>query len=257
MYTKGSTGLLLERCDRVLIDDQPTDITSQQRQEILTANSHLAREGLRVLGFAYRPLETIPEENAEETSEQNLIWLGLVAMLDEPREEVQQAVLNCQRSGIRPIMITGDHPLTARAIASKLNIAQADDQVISGQEIAKMSPEELALAVKNVSVFWMNLVTDGLPALALALEPADPNVMTRPPYNPQESIFARGLGLYMLRIGIIFALLTIALMVWSYHHDFGNGNPNHWKTMVFTTLCLAQMGHALAVRSDKLFKDGS
>jgi Ca2+-transporting ATPase len=100
----------------------------------------------------------------------------------------------------------------------------------------------------------MNLVTDGLPALALALEPAEPNVMSRPPYNPQESVFARGLGLYMVRIGIIFAILTISLMVWSHNydlaHDLAGANPNHWKTMVFTTLCLAQMGHALAVRSD-------
>jgi Ca2+-transporting ATPase len=101
-----------------------------------------------------------------------------------------------------------------------------------------------------LQILWMNLVTDGLPALALALEPAEPNVMTRPPYNPKESIFARGLGLYMVRIGIIFALLTIILMVWSYNYDSADGNPNHWKTMVFTTLCLAQMGHALAIRSN-------
>jgi Ca2+-transporting ATPase len=77
------------------------------------------------------------------------------------------------------------------------------------------------------------------------MEPAEPNVMQRPPYSPRESIFARGLGLYMIRIGIIFAILSILLMVWSYDYD-----PKAWKTMVFTTLCLAQMGHALAVRSD-------
>ena len=102
----------------------------------------------------------------------------------------------------------------------------------------------------SLQILWMNLVTDGLPALALALEPGEPNVMRRPPHSPRESIFARGLGLYMVRIGIIFALLTIGLMVWSYHYDSLDGNPDRWKTMVFTTLCLAQMGHALAVRSD-------
>ena len=96
----------------------------------------------------------------------------------------------------------------------------------------------------------MNLVTDGLPALALVLEPAEPNVMRRPPYSPKESIFSRGLGLYMVRIGIVFALLTIGLMVWAYNYDSVDGNRDRWKTMVFTTLCLAQMGHALAVRSD-------
>ncbi len=82
------------------------------------------------------------------------------------------------------------------------------------------------------------------------MEPAEPAVMQRPPNHPRESIFARGLGLYMVRIGIIFAILTIVLMVWAYDHTKIAGNPERWKTMVFTTLCLAQMGHALAVRSD-------
>lgn len=97
-----------------------------------------------------------------------------------------------------------------------------------------------------LQILWMNLVTDGLPALALAMEPADPDVMNQPPFNPTESVFARGLGYYMLRVGLAFAFITITLMTWSYHH-----NPDTWKTMVFTSLCLAQMGHAIAVRSDR------
>ena len=369
MLTKGSTELILERCEGFLVQDSPQPITEEKKQQILAANTHLASLGLRVLGFAYKPLADVPQENTEEENEQKLIWLGLVGMLDAPRKEVKQAVSNCLQSGIRPIMITGDHPLTAKAIATKLNITNADEQTITGQEIAKMSAVELEQAVKQVSVYarvapehklrivrvlqkqgkfvamtgdgvndapalkqanigiamgitgtdvskeasdmvllddnfativaaieegrvvydnirrfikyilgsnigevltiaaapllglpsvplsplqilWMNLVTDGLPALALALEPAEPNVMSRPPYNPKESIFARGLGIYMVRIGIIFALLTICLMLWSYNHDLDSANPNHWKTMVFTTLCLAQMGHALAVRSN-------
>jgi Ca2+-transporting ATPase len=99
----------------------------------------------------------------------------------------------------------------------------------------------------------MNLVTDGLPALALAVEPAEPNVMNRPPHDPGESIFARGLGLYMVRVGIVLAIIAITLMVWSYgytHRVEGPGGPDRWKTMVFTTLCIAQMGHALAIRSN-------
>ncbi len=329
----------------------------------------MASIGLRVLGFAYKPLSEIPPANTEEKNEQELIWLGMVGMLDAPRPEVKEAVKNCRKSGIRPIMITGDHPLTAMAIASQLNIVNENEHFLTGQEIAKMSPAQLEQIVDQVSVYarvapehklrivkalqkqnkfvamtgdgvndapalkqadigiamgitgtdvskeasdmillddnfativaaieegrvvydnirrfikyilgsnigevltiaaapllglgsvplsplqilWMNLVTDGLPALALALEPAEPNVMSRPPYNPKESIFARGLGLYMVRIGIIFSLLTIILMIWSYNYDLDGANPNHWKTMVFTTLCLAQMGHALAVRSD-------
>jgi len=369
MYVKGSTEFILERCDRILIKDSPESITNEAKQQILESNTHLASMGLRVLGFAYKPLDEIPGEDTAESSEQGLIWLGLVGMLDAPREEVKEAVANCLKSGIRPIMITGDHPLTAMAIATKLNIAKADEQAITGQEIAKMSAVELEQSVRQVSVYarvapehklrivqalqkqhkfvamtgdgvndapalkqanigiamgitgtdvskeasdmvllddnfativaaieegrvvydnirrfikyilgsnigevltiaaapllglpsvplsplqilWMNLVTDGLPALALALEPAEPNVMKRQPYDPKESIFARGLGLYMVRIGIIFAMLTICLMVWSYNHDLDSANSDHWKTMVFTTLCLAQMGHALAVRSN-------
>ncbi|HEY9599777.1 MAG TPA: cation transporting ATPase C-terminal domain-containing protein, partial [Cyanophyceae cyanobacterium] len=96
-----------------------------------------------------------------------------------------------------------------------------------------------------LQILWMNLVTDGLPALALAVEPAEPDVMKRPPFSPRESIFARGLGSYMVRIGIIFAMFSIALMAIAYQYF-----PGQWKTMVFTTLCIAQMGHAIAVRSN-------
>ena len=369
MFTKGSTELILERSLFRQINDCPQSLTESEKEQILATNTNLASMGLRVLGFAYKPLAEIPPDNTEESQEQGLIWLGMVGMLDAPRGEVKEAVDRCRQSGIRPIMITGDHPLTAMAIADRLNIAAKDEEAHTGQELAQMSEAELEQAVKQVNVYarvapehklrivkalqkqhqfvamtgdgvndapalkqadigiamgitgtdvskeasdmvllddnfttivaaieegrvvydnirrfikyilgsnigevltiaaapllglgsvplsplqilWMNLVTDGLPALALALEPAEPNVMSRSPYDPQESIFARGMGLYMVRIGIIFALLTICLMVWSYNYDLGGDNPNHWKTMVFTTLCLAQMGHALAVRSD-------
>jgi Ca2+-transporting ATPase len=369
MYTKGSTELILERCDRLAFLENSEAIADSQRQQILETNNRLAANGLRVLGFAYKPLAEIPPAGTEEASERGLIWLGLVGMLDAPRTEVKEAVQRCKRAGIRPVMITGDHPLTALAIASKLDLTTVGDRSITGQELEVMSAQELERVVEEVSVYarvapehklrivkalqkrgefvamtgdgvndapalkqadigiamgitgtdvskeasdmillddnfativaateegrvvydnirrfikyilgsnigevltiaaapllglggvpisplqilWMNLVTDGLPALALAMEPAEPNVMSRPPYNPKESIFARGLGLYMVRIGIIFALITIVLMVWAYNYDSADGNPDRWKTMVFTTLCLAQMGHALAVRSD-------
>jgi Ca2+-transporting ATPase len=371
MFTKGSPELILERCDRILIKDQLVPITAEQRQHILAENDSMASNGLRVLGFAYKPLTSVPDAEDEAQSEQELVWLGLVGMLDAPRPEVKQAVKRCRSAGIRPVMITGDHQLTAMAIASELGIASPYEQVLTGQRLQAMSDLELEEAVDQISVYarvspehklrivkalqqrgkfvamtgdgvndapalkqadigiamgitgtdvskeasdmillddnfativaateegrvvydnirrfikyilgsnigevltiaaapliglggvplsplqilWMNLVTDGLPALALAVEPAEPNVMQRPPYSPRESIFARGLGLYMVRIGIIFAILTIALMVWAYNHTHAqaDGNPERWKTMVFTTLCLAQMGHALAIRSD-------
>jgi Ca2+-transporting ATPase len=96
-----------------------------------------------------------------------------------------------------------------------------------------------------LQILWMNLVTDGVPALALALEPGEKGLMQKPPAEPGESIFARGIGSYIIRIGVVFALIVITLMVYAADHS-----PEHWKTMVFTTLCLAQMGHALSARSD-------
>ena len=119
---------------------------------------------------------------------------------------------------------------------------------------ASMIPN-LNVPMIPLQILWMNLVTDGLPALALAVEPAEPNVMKRPPVDPRENIFARGMGMYMVRIGIVLAIITIALMVWSHGytttHTFGDTySPKRWETMVFTTLCIAQMGHAIAIRSN-------
>jgi Ca2+-transporting ATPase len=95
-----------------------------------------------------------------------------------------------------------------------------------------------------LQILWMNLVTDGVPALALALEPGEQGLMQKAPAEPGESIFARGIGRYILRIGVVFAVIVIALMLYAARHDAP------WPTMVFTTLCLAQMGHALSARSD-------
>ncbi|MBD2526994.1 cation-translocating P-type ATPase [Nostoc sp. FACHB-133] len=372
MFTKGSPELTLARSTQIYLGNHSAPLTEEQRQKILAQNDLMASKGLRVLGFAYKSLAEIPPEGSDEASEQGLVWLGLVGMLDAPRPEVRAAVQECRDAGIRPVMITGDHQLTARAIATDLGIAQEGDRVLTGQELQRMSDEELEQNVDLVSIYarvspehklrivqalqrrgrfvamtgdgvndapalkqadigiamgitgtdvskeasdmvllddnfativsatkegrvvytnirrfikyilgsnigevltiaaapliglggvpltplqilWMNLVTDGLPALALAVEPPEPDVMQRPPFSPRESIFARGLGSYMIRIGIIFAIITIALMWWAYQHTHAagyQGNPEAWKTMVFTTLCIAQMGHAIAIRSN-------
>lgn len=373
MFTKGSPELVLERCNRIHTGDRAVSITNAQRQTILAKNNEMAGNGLRVLGFAYKPWHELPPEGSEETSERELVWLGLVGMLDAPRPEVRDAVARCRDAGIRPVMITGDHQLTAKAIAVDLGIAQPGDPVLAGHELEQMSQPQLEQEVDRVSIYarvspehklrivqalqrrgkfvamtgdgvndapalkqadigiamgitgtdvskeasdmvllddnfativaateegrvvytnirrfikyilgsnigevltiaaapilglggvpltplqilWMNLVTDGLPALALAVEPAEPNVMKRPPFSPRESIFARGLGWYMIRIGVIFAILSIVLMEWAYFHSQAVVTDtlvrDRWKTMVFTTLCLAQMGHALAIRSN-------
>lgn len=366
MFTKGSPELILERCTTSQQGNTTQSLTDSQRQQILDQNNQMAGAGLRVLGFAYRPLDAKPPESSDETTEHDLIWLGLVGMLDAPRPEVRDAVARCRDAGIRPVMITGDHQLTAQAIAQDLGIANLGDRVLRGQELQRLSQEELEQQVDSVSIYarvspehklrivqalqsrgkfvamtgdgvndapalkqadigiamgitgtdvskeasdmvllddnfativaateegrtvynnirrfikyilgsnigevltiaaaplmglggvpltplqilWMNLVTDGLPALALAVEPAEPDVMKRPPFSPRESIFARGMGNYMIRIGIVFAIISIALMAVAYRYF---NEDEHWKTMVFTTLCIAQMGHALAVRSN-------
>ncbi|MEC4803165.1 MAG: cation-translocating P-type ATPase [Jaaginema sp. PMC 1079.18] len=363
MWTKGSPELILERCTNGQMGDEIQPLTDEQRQAVLAGNSRLAEQGLRVLGFAYKPLDSVPEAGQETETESEMIWLGLTGMLDAPRPEVKVAVQHSREAGIRPVMITGDHQLTARAIAEQLGIANSDDLALTGPELERLSQAELEAEVDRVSIYarvspehklrivkalqkqgkfvamtgdgvndapalkqadigiamgitgtdvskeasdmvllddnfativaateegrvvysnirrfikyilgsnvgevitiaaapiiglqgvpltplqilWMNLVTDGLPALALAVEPAEPDVMRRPPFRPDESIFARGLGSYIVRIGIIFAIFSIALMV------FAANNFEHWKTMVFTSLCLAQMGHAIAVRSN-------
>ena len=369
LFCKGSPELVLGRCDRIQIEKQINSITIFQRSAINLQNTLLATKGMRVLGFAYLPLNKIPTEIELTNIENKLVWLGLVGIRDALRAEAAVAVQVSRHAGIHTIMITGDHQLTAQAIARDLNIfSPKNDKVLTGQEIELMDDDELtevarqtaayarvspehklrivqalqrrgeivamtgdgvndapalkqanigiamgitgtdvakeasdmillddnyativaatvegrtvyanirrfikyilgsnvgeviaiastpflgfgAVPLTPLQILWMNLVTDGVPALALALEPAEADVMERPPFNPQENIFARGLGWYILRIGVVFGLQTIALMEIAYN----SSNPSwheHWKTITFTTLCIAQMGHALSCRSN-------
>ncbi|WP_199248353.1 cation-translocating P-type ATPase [[Phormidium] sp. ETS-05] len=373
MFTKGSPELTLERCTQIQIGGQMLSLTEEMRASILDRNNQMAGQGLRVLGFACKPLSELWAANTtEDVAERELVWLGLVGIIDPPRPEAKAAVAKCRQAGIRPVMITGDHQLTAEAIGRELGIANPGDVIITGQELEKLDQKELEGVVDRTSVYarvspehklrivralqsrgqfvamtgdgvndapalkqadigiamgitgtdvskeasdmillddnfativaateegrviynnirlfikyifgsnigelltivlapfilpetvvpltplqilWMNLVTDGFPALALAVEPSTNDVMQQPPQNPRQSIFAGGMGYYTIRIGIVFALINIALMLWGYNHTHSPGyagDPNSWKTMVFTSLCVAQMGHALAVRS--------
>ncbi len=373
MFTKGSPELTLERCTHIEAGNRLEVLDDQTRAQILEQNNALASRGLRVLGFAYKTLHEIPPEDSEDRSERDLVWLGLVGMLDAPRPEVREAVARCRTAGIRPVMITGDHQLTAQAVAEDLGISTRTDRVLTGRELEGLTQSDLENQVDRVSVYarvspehklrivqalqrkqhivamtgdgvndapalkqadigvamgitgtdvskeasdmvllddnfstivaaieegrvvyinirrfiryilgsnigevitiaaapllglggvplsplqilWMNLVTDGVPALALAVEPGRSIVMQTPPKDTQESIFARGLGSYMLRIGLVLAIVSIGLMTWAYGYteqvQGGLLDRDRWKTMVFTTLCLAQMGHALAIRSN-------
>jgi len=375
VFTKGAVDSLMDICDRVWSEGKIESINDEWLSRIEKANNNLAKEGMRVLGVAMKCIDTLPETEKEDAYENGLIFIGLTGMIDPPRPEVRDAVRECRTAGIRPVMITGDHPLTALNIAKDLGIVHAedgqDDQdlVITGQELAKMSVDELDDVVESISTYarvspehkvkivealknrgqiiamtgdgvndapalkrsdigvamgitgtdvskeasdmvllddnfativhaveegrtiydnirkfikytmssnigeiivmllapllglpiplnaiqilWINLVTDGLPGLALGVEPTAPDTMKRQPHPPSESVLARGLGLYMILVGPLMGI--VALMPELLNEFTGvTYDGGVWRTMVFSTLALAQMGNALAIRSDRL-----
>jgi Ca2+-transporting ATPase len=368
-FAKGAVDSLLEISSRVWAGDEDVPLTDDLRVRIVAANDGLAGQGQRVLGVAFRPLDEQPDEAAETALEQEMTFIGLVGMIDPPRPEVREAVATAKAAGIRPVMITGDHPLTARQIAWELDIA-ADAQPLTGRDLAQMSVDDLETVVDRVAVYarvspehklkivqalqdrgqivamtgdgvndapalkkadigvamgitgtdvskeaadmvliddnfativaavkegrtiydnirkfikytltsnageiwvmllaplvgmplpllplqilWINLVTDGLPGLALGVEPPERDTMRRPPHDPQENIFGRGLGRHVAWVGLLMGLVSLGMGYWMWRTGWDN-----WQTMLFTTLTLSQMGHALAVRSrDSLFKVG-
>jgi len=362
-YTKGAPESVLPCCTAQWTPQgpQPLDATA-----LLTAANALAAQGLRVLGLARREHAQLPDTNAIEAVESELQWLGLIALIDPPRAEAQAAVRDCISAGITPVMITGDHPATALAIAHRLGIvASADAPVLTGQQLAAMDEAALRAQVSQVRVYarvdpaqkirivealqaggqfvamtgdgvndapalkradigvamgrggtdvaresaslvllddnfasivgavregrriydnirkfvryamtgnsgevwtiflaplfllpipllpihilWVNLVTDGLPGLALAAEPAEPGLMQRPPRPPTENLFAQGMWQHILGFGLLIAALCLGVQHWA----LSTGHA-HWQTMVFTVLTLAQMAHVLAIRSEHL-----
>jgi Ca2+-transporting ATPase len=148
-YTKGATSGILEKCVSERRNNQVIALTDERRREIAEANVHMASDALRVLALAYR------DDDGEEPliDENNLTFAGLVGMIDPPREEVKQSIVRCREAGIRPVMITGDHPATATAIAKELGIALESDRVVTGQELDAMSDDDLATNVEHIAVY--------------------------------------------------------------------------------------------------------
>ena len=360
-YTKGAPESLLPRCVSHWVDGQAQALDSVP---ILAVAEQMAADGLRVLALAFRVFDQRPTDFSAEVIETELCFLGLVGLMDPPRPEAREAVALCQSAGITPVMITGDHPATARAIAMRLGIAEADSAVLTGPELAAMSLEEFEKQVESVRLYarvapeqkikivkalqdkgefvamtgdgvndapalrsanigiamgkigtdvareashmvllddnfativaavregrrifdnirkfikytmtsnsaeiwtlflapflglpipllpihilWINLVTDGLPGLALAVEPEERGIMDRSPRPPQESIFAGGMWQHILWIGLLMGGVSLFAQGWAYH----TGSA-HWQSMVFTVLTLSQMGHVLAIRSER------
>ncbi len=386
--TKGAIDGLLDLSDKVWAQDHLEEMDDAWRGRIEAANERLAKQGMRVLGVACKNLDDLPQEKdveaLQEDLESDLIFVGLFGMIDPARPEVKDAVEICRTAGIRPVMITGDHPLTAGYIARELGIisesSPADeaihvhdqaDRILTGRDLSKLDDSQLEKVVENVSVYarvspehklrivqalqnrghivamtgdgvndapalkrsdigvamgitgtdvskeasdmvllddnfativaavkegrviydnirkfiqytltsnmgeiwvmllapffgmplplmplqilWINLVTDGLPGLALGVEQAERNTMRRPPYPPNENVFARGLAKNILWIGLLMGLVSLGVGLWYWYMD----NPA-WQTMVFTTLTLSEMGYVMAIRSnrDSIFRIG-
>jgi Ca2+-transporting ATPase len=367
-FAKGAVDSLLGVSTRVWTEGRMEPLDDDERTRILAAGERLAAQGMRVLGVAFRPLAEVPTEL--ERAEAQFVFLGVVGMIDPPRPEVREAVVTCRQAGIRPVMITGDHPLTALHIARDTSLIE-HGRVLTGLELARVSEGELAEVVEQVSVYarvspshkleivsalqsrgevvamtgdgvndapalkradigvamgvtgtdvareaadmvllddnfativaavhegrviydnirkfiqylmatnsseiwvmflapllgmplpllplqilWINLVTDGLPALALAVEPAERDVMRRPPVPPGQSLFAGGVGWHVLWVGLLIAALCLGAGRWRW-----TLNDPTWQTLVFTTLTFTQMANCLAIRSrrDSLFTVG-
>ena len=368
--TKGSVDGMLDISSQVWVEGKLYPLDAHWLERIQAANNRLAQNGMRVLGMAFQLRRHEAVNLADEPIEKDLVFIGMTGMIDPARPEVFEAVQKAKLAGIRPMMITGDHPLTALSIARDLGITTGD-HVITGRELAGMSLDTLTLQVKETSVFarvspehklkivealqangqivamtgdgvndapalkkadigvamgitgtdvskesaemvlmddnfativaaveegrriydnirkfikyalgsnvgeilvmlaapflgmplpllplqilWINLVTDGLPGLALTMESAESNTMKRPPYHPKENIFSRGLGRSIIWMGLMLGLLTLGIGYWGWATG-----QEAWRTMAFTTLALAQMGNVLAIHtsSKPLFKGG-
>ena len=360
-FTKGAIAGLIDRSDRVWVGDATTPLDAEWSNRISEAEAALAGSGMRVLGLAIRPLEEWIDGDPDV--ETDLIFVGMLGLIDPPREAVPGAVTETLAAGIRPVMITGDHPLTARHIAQKIGITDGD-RVVIGPELDEMSDSELAATAKSVDVFarvspehklkliaalqdqgdlvamtgdgvndapalkkadigvamgitgtdvskqasdmvllddnyativaaveegrviydnirkfikyllacntseilvmvigpffgmplpllplqilWMNLVTDGLPALALGVEPAEADVMDRPPRSASETIFGGGTTLFIGVFGLLMSLITLGIGLWMW-----NADDSAWQSVLFTALIFAQLGLALEVRSER------
>ncbi|MDO4705248.1 MAG: cation-translocating P-type ATPase [Comamonadaceae bacterium] len=364
-YTKGAPESVLPRCTGQWT---PEGVQGLDARAVLAEAERLAAQGLRVMALACRAWPALPpaphSAQDAETIESGLALFGLIGLIDPPREEAAAAVRDCISAGIRPVMITGDHPATALAIARRLGIVGTEEtEVLTGAALAALDDAALQARVQDVRVYarvdpaqkirivqalqahgqfvamtgdgvndapalkaadigvamgrggtdvareasalvllddnfstivaavregrriydnirkfvryamtgnwaevltlsaapllglpmpllpihilWVNLVTDGLPGLALAAEPAERGVMRRPPRPPGESLFAHGMGWHVLLVGALLAVLCLGLQHWAIATGQG-----HWQTMVFTVLTLGQMAHVLAIRSE-------
>ncbi len=153
VYTKGGLDEILKKCDSYLYKGSVRHNLSDYAEWIRTNNEHMANEALRVLAFAYKEIDHVPSKYEMENLESGLTFIGMVGMIDPPREEAKRAVEKCKHAGIKTVMITGDHKATAVAIAKKIGILENDNEALTGLELDKISDEQLAKDVRKYSVY--------------------------------------------------------------------------------------------------------
>jgi Ca2+-transporting ATPase len=389
-YVKGAPEIILDLSTHLLRDGKTIPLTPEEKQKILKVNEQMASDALRVLGLAYRDLPKDLNEYSPETVEKDLVFVGLQGMIDPPRDEVVVAMKHCQQAGIKAIMITGDHKLTATAVAKELGQLKETEgskpRVLTGVELDQMSDQQLEDVIEEVVVYarvspehklrivdafkkkgevvamtgdgindapalkradigvamgitgtdvtkeassmvladdnfasivaaveegraiydnikkylvyliscniaeililggsffiglplplvaiqilWVNLTTDGLPALALGVDPPDPDIMRRPPRDPQESVFNRRIMMLMAVMALNITFVIVPLFYW-YLKSGGYYAPGvsaamkeeillKGQTVVLAMMILFELVNAYNNRSDRhsLFKVG-
>jgi Ca2+-transporting ATPase len=373
-FVKGAPDVLMEDCSSIEIEGVSGSLTGEDKERILKANDSLTEQAMRVLAVAYRVLDSDSRKSQAQLIERELIFVGLIAMIDPPREEVKRAIEECTRAGIKTMMITGDHKNTAVAIARQLGFFEADSLALSGDELDRLSEEEFEKEVEKIPVYarvspahklrivkarkarkeivamtgdgvndapalkeadigiamgitgtdvtkevsdmvitddnfasivaaveegrgvydniqkfvhyllscnageilvmfvsslaglpaplipiqilWVNLVTDGLPALALGVEPVDKDVMNRPPRPPNEPVVTRQRAFLMLAQGAFIAVCSLAAFMFvCFVEKEGIGRA---RTAAFIVLSCSQLFHSFNCRNftQSLFKIG-
>jgi Ca2+-transporting ATPase len=368
--TKGAPDLLVGQCAYVLWGDQVVPFTGSLKQKVLTANEAMAKDSLRVLGLAFREVKSYDECNTNEQAENGLVFVGLTGMMDPPRKEVKEAISKCRQAGIKTVMITGDHGITAEAIAKNLGIIGRGGRVVTGAQLSNMDDDELEKIADDVNVYarvspehklrivqalqrrghvvamtgdgvndapavkaadigiamgisgtdvtkeasalvladdnfssivaaveegrgiyenirkfiryllasnvgeimtmfmammaglplplvpiqilWVNLVTDGLPAMALGVDQAESDLMQHKPRSAKENIFARRLGWKIISRGILIGVCTLGAFVLALNEGAGHSQQLiHAQTVAFATLVMAQLIHVFDCRSSR------
>lgn len=194
-YTKGSVDDMLPLCTQLLTEEGVRPLTEDDRAAILALSRRMSEDALRVLGFAFRPLSKVPEEDSN--IENDLTFIGLVGMIDPPRREVADAIAASRAAGIRTVMITGDHPATAIAIARELGLYQEGNRCVTGPELAAMTDAELDAIVKSVTVFARVSPSDKLRIVRSLQRVGEIAAMTGDGVNDAPALKAADIGIAM------------------------------------------------------------